>query len=108
MSTVAKILRQACTHHPDRESVGRCPECTHTYCRECITEHEGRVICAACLEAQQVKRTERAGGMTKVLKGITGILMGFALAIGFYYLLGWGLLQIPENFHEGRWYIISE
>jgi hypothetical protein len=43
------VAHQRCLHHHEREAVARCPECGHYFCRECITEHDERVICASCL-----------------------------------------------------------
>ncbi len=44
------LASQRCLNHATREAVARCPECGHFYCRECITEHDDRVICASCLK----------------------------------------------------------
>jgi hypothetical protein len=46
---MSSLAAQRCFHHSLREAVARCPECRQFYCRECITEHEERVICATCL-----------------------------------------------------------
>src|SRR5438132_254763 len=44
------LARQRCLNHLNREAVARCPECKRFFCRECVTEHEDRLICAACLK----------------------------------------------------------
>ena len=49
MNTSA-LTHQRCFHHSHREAVARCPECRQFYCRECVTEHDYRVICATCLK----------------------------------------------------------
>lgn len=108
MSDTVHLLRRPCAHHPEREAVGRCPECGHTFCRECITDHEGRVICATCLENLRDQGPENAGGFISSVKHVMAMMAGLLLAIAFYYGLGWVLLQIPEKFHEGRWYFVSE
>jgi len=46
---VQDLAYQRCLNHTFREAVARCPECGHYFCRECITEHEDRVVCASCL-----------------------------------------------------------
>ena len=43
------VAARTCKIHPAREAVARCPECSSYYCRECITEHEFRMVCASCL-----------------------------------------------------------
>ena len=40
---------QRCRNHAEREAVARCPGCGHHFCRECVTEHDDRILCAACL-----------------------------------------------------------
>lgn len=44
------LIHQRCFNHATREAVARCPECSQFFCRECITEHDDRVICSACLK----------------------------------------------------------
>jgi hypothetical protein len=41
------ITQQRCLNHMLREAVARCPECSRFFCRECITEHEDKVLCAS-------------------------------------------------------------
>jgi len=43
------LTHQRCHHHQFREAAARCPECGRYFCRECITEHADRVLCASCL-----------------------------------------------------------
>ncbi|MCI0613826.1 rhomboid family protein, partial [bacterium] len=40
------ISKQRCFFHSQREAVVRCPECGRYYCRECVTEHLDRLLCA--------------------------------------------------------------
>jgi hypothetical protein len=42
-------LTHRCWTHDSREAVCRCPECGRSFCRECVTEHQSRLLCAACL-----------------------------------------------------------
>ena len=44
------LAHQRCFNHATREAVARCPECHHFFCRECITEHDDRVLCTGCLK----------------------------------------------------------
>jgi formylmethanofuran dehydrogenase subunit E len=52
------IALARCQRHPGREAAARCPSCQQSFCRECITEHEGRMLCLACL----TKRSQPATG----------------------------------------------
>jgi len=96
----ASIERKKCFHHPGREAVARCPECVRFYCRECVTEHEGRVLCATCIAAVSEKRERRPspfGAVARMLQVFLSIL----LLWGLFYMLGEGLLTLPSSFHEG-------
>ncbi len=92
------IALERCSNHPSREAVARCPECKRYFCRECISEHEGRVVCAFCLKrlGTKVIRRHRLAGLVRVVQ----VLMGVLLLWSSFYLLGRALLTIPSSFHE--------
>jgi hypothetical protein len=92
------IARERCSNHVSREAVARCPECGRTFCRECISEHDGRVICAFCLKRLSTKAVRRYR-LTRLVSLIQ-ILMGVLLLWSSFYLLGKALLTIPSSFHE--------
>jgi hypothetical protein len=94
------LSAQRCLHHPTREAVARCPECRHTFCRECVTEHEDRMLCAGCLHKQFPTAQSRR---TRALSGARAgqLLCGLVVAWLFFYWLGQGLLAIPSSFHNG-------
>lgn len=93
------VARERCLNHLTREAVARCPECTQFYCRECITEHDDRVICAACLKklAQAPeKRVRRILPWWPLAQGASGLLLAWMV----FYIAGRLLLALPEEFHE--------
>lgn len=95
-----RIALQRCFHHAQREAVARCLECGQFFCRECITEHEDRVICAACLgKVARVPLLQRRGFSSLVRLG--QCLLGLLVAWFFFYLVGESLLALPNSFHEG-------
>ncbi|MFN7139481.1 MAG: rhomboid family protein, partial [Limisphaerales bacterium] len=53
------LTQQHCLNHFTREAAARCPECKQFFCRECITEHDDRVICAGCLRKLQQPTEEK-------------------------------------------------
>ena len=94
------LTHQRCFNHAVREAVARCPECKQFYCRECITEHDDRVLCSVCL-----KKTTRRPLVQRVrlalLFRLVQVAFCFLLAWYFFFLVGEGLLKIPTSFHEG-------
>ena len=97
---MSSLAHQRCFHHSLREAVARCPECRQFYCRECITEHDDRVICASCLrrlaEANAQKKSPAAW-----LWAVVPCALGLLVAFLFFYFVGEALLLIPSSFHEG-------
>jgi hypothetical protein len=97
MSTLAQ---QRCFNHAAREAAARCPSCKRFFCRECVTEHDDRVLCTACLrrliQSGSAKRRTFANLM-RVAQCAIGILAAWF----FFFLIGEILLRLPDAFHEG-------
>lgn len=93
------LARQRCFNHADAQAAARCPRCRRFYCRKCVTEHRGQVVCAACLSAQAGPPMKRKGLAAVAWTG-AGVL-GATLAWAFFYWIGGLLLSIPSAFHEG-------
>ncbi len=102
MGTMANLSESRCANHGFREAVARCPDCGGFYCRECITEHDDRLLCTACLD----KILAPAGGKSSALT-LKRLLGAFQFSIGLFilwmafYYLGQGLVSMPSSFHEG-------
>jgi len=97
---MAVLLAQRCLHHPVREAVARCPECTQFFCRECITEHDDRVICSSCLRRLTTKTETKRRSLApfgRVAVAVGGLLIAWI----FFFLIGRMLVNIPTSFHEG-------
>ena len=100
MTVPDDLARQRCFNHQHREAAVRCPACRRFFCRECVTEHDDRMLCAGCLDrkADSGKNPKRLlGGAVRVAAGLLGL---FLLWLAFHYL-GQALLWLPETFHEG-------
>jgi hypothetical protein len=94
------LIHQRCFNHGEREAVARCPECRRYFCRECIAEHDDRVVCAACLKKlARVPLLERRGFAWA--KRSFQCALGIFVAWFFFYLVGESLLSLPDSFHEG-------
>jgi len=101
------LVAQRCFRHAAREAVARCPECRRFFCRECVTEHAGRVICASCLEALAAGAPPRAGrgALLRAVLRAAGLAVSCAASAlvlwMFFYWLGRTLQLLPTPFHEG-------
>lgn len=94
------LAHQRCFNHDRREAVARCPECKQFFCRECITEHEDRVLCAACLKKLTHKPLAQRFAFAQIFR-LVQCALGILIAWYFFFLIGDGLLKLPNSFHEG-------
>ncbi len=94
------LHEQRCARHGDREAVARCTGCHRYFCRECITEHDGRLLCAACLA--RLAAATPAARLRRFRPLRWGAACAALLALWLAYLcLGKLLLRLPSDFHEG-------
>ena len=95
------LAQSRCFQHVSREAVARCPQCERFYCRECVTEHEGRMICRTCLDALLQEQETSSAGLFKSLRGWLLAGAGYVFAVYVFYQIGRALLRIPSEFHSG-------
>jgi len=93
-------IQKKCLNHSDREAAALCLECRQFFCRECVTEHEDRVVCTRCL-----KKLAGAGAEKTVrfalLSRLGSAALGLVAAWCFFYWFGQALTAIPTPVHEG-------
>lgn len=98
-----ELARQRCLLHPLREAAARCPECTQFHCRECVTEHDGRVLCTPCLRRLTAPKTD--SGRSRRFFSAVWLGLKFAAAFIFvwfaFFLAGQFLARTPQEFHNG-------
>ena len=97
---MADLHWERCFNHADREAAARCLECGRHFCRECITEHEGRVLCSLCLSQKlqpRAARQVRLGPFIRFFQGAAGLWLAWL----FFYYMARILLDLPSDFHEG-------
>ena len=97
---MTRLLHQTCFNHATREAVARCPGCSRFYCRECVTEHDGRVMCAACLKKLAHTPLLRRPVIARLFQ-LTQCLACGVLLWFFFYFIGETLASMPSKFHEG-------
>lgn len=93
---MSALAHERCLNHETREAVCRCPECKNFFCRECVGEHDARLLCAICLTAIQQRRPAVTGTSqrgTKLLLCVLGIFAAWLL----FYLAGWSILQFRDS-----------
>lgn len=101
------LVRQRCLIHVEREAAARCGRCARFFCRECVTEHDGAMTCAACLRELAVAR--HGPLKPRFWRGawLVGMVRAAKLALSlgaawlFFHLLGHSLLNASDEFHAG-------
>jgi hypothetical protein len=94
------LIKQRCFNHAHREAVAVCPECRRYFCRECITEHDDRIICASCLKKKLKPSIRKRFRFIRLVR-IGQFSLGFLILWIFFYYLGQALVSLPSSFHEG-------
>ena len=100
-------IAQRCAYHAMREAAARCPGCQRFFCRECISEHEDRVLCATCLSAA-LRVDEPGRSRLGAIVRAAGAVFGLLVAWWFYDLIGRGLTALPADVHAGTIWESSE
>jgi len=78
------LAQERCFRHDLREAAGRCPSCRRYYCRECLTEHDHRLLCVACLAKLPSSQAPiRKPWRLDYAYPLVGLLLAFTL---FYWL----------------------
>ena len=96
------VVDQRCWNHEGREAVCLCPECGRSFCRECVSEHELRLLCAACLVAVSRKAEPRSRGtppLALAVLALAGILAGWFV----FFSLGEALMTLSSHPEPRSW-----
>src|SRR5207248_2439455 len=95
-------LQQRCWNHEAREAVCLCPACGRSFCRECVTEHQSRLLCAACLQA--LARATGPGTRGKRRLASAGLaLAGILLAWIFIFGAGEAIMTFSARLEQTQW-----
>ncbi|MES1168076.1 MAG: B-box zinc finger protein, partial [Oleiharenicola lentus] len=100
-AAMSVVAARKCVRHPAREAVARCSSCSDHFCRECVVEHRGVLLCADCLAAEAAGRqtAKRAlwSGLGEVMLSVACIVFLWVVFYGF----GQFIKLIPAKVHEG-------
>jgi len=92
-------LNQRCWNHEAREAACRCPACGRSYCRECVSEHEGRLLCAACLSKVSANSEPETGAFRRLAPPAM-IAAGILLAWLVYWAAGASLIGLIHRMEQ--------
>jgi hypothetical protein len=96
------LRHSRCLFHPLREAAARCPHCGGTFCRECVTDEEGKLACPPCLRRiarPPAPKPSLMRGLRQVLVGLTALVALMALIFG---LLRWRVNTPEAHLNLGR------
>jgi hypothetical protein len=96
----ADLHTRRCARHSTREAAARCPACGEYFCRECVVEHEGRLLCSSCLARKTARRARRLP-LGLAVRRVCGLGLAVLVAWAAFYAVAALLLKLPPNFHDG-------
>ncbi len=102
--SASALVRSRCEVHPEREAAARCAGCSVYYCRECVTEHDGRMLCTTCLRMASGPVSEGRPRQVRVPDSVWLTLragLGLLLLWGLFAVVGVFILKMPAEFHDG-------
>ena len=103
--TGSPLAQQRCYTHSWREAAVRCPSCQRFFCRECATEHGGRLLCAQCLASMAATPADKGKPRVRAFIAkagwIAAALGGLLFAWLVFFYLGLALARAPFDFHTG-------
>ena len=89
-----------CARHSTREAAARCPGCGEFFCRECVVEHDGKLLCSACLTRSTAAQERRKQRLVVIRRGASATAGALMLWLVFYWV-GLLILKMPPDFHDG-------
>ncbi|MDH3999577.1 MAG: B-box zinc finger protein, partial [Desulfuromonadales bacterium] len=97
---VTELTARRCLRHHSREAAALCKKCNQFFCRECISEHDGQLLCTRCLNAD-AKEQKKGHGLFSRAFETTAALFGLLILWMVFFYLGKFLLTLPTSFHDG-------
>lgn len=91
-----------CLFHPLREAAARCPHCGGTFCRECVTDEEGKLACPPCLRRMARPPALKPSLVRRFKPIIAGLTALAALIAIFFAMLRWRVNTPEEHLNLDR------
>lgn len=79
-------LSHSCFNHPERPAAARCPLCGVAFCRECVSEHNGRFLCASCLQQPRTGQQTTPLPLTQIVQGMLSLVVLTLTLYLFFHL----------------------
>jgi hypothetical protein len=98
-SAPVDLSSRRCANHGEREAIARCLKCGGFFCRECVTEHDGKLTCAVCLARLREGGKRSGGNFMSTVASVATFAVGLVIAWMFFYYVGWFLLGLSDSFH---------
>ena len=92
-----KLRHARCLFHPLREAAALCPHCGGTFCRECVTDEEGKLACPPCLRRLACPPAPKASVARSFRQVLAGLTAFACLAILLFALLRWRMTTAEEH-----------
>lgn len=90
-----------CCVHGERPAAARCPSCRRFFCPECITEHEGRLTCASCLDSAAPPEGEKKPGIGLFAAPVLQFVIALLVCWLIFHFVAQFLGDISDEFHDG-------
>jgi hypothetical protein len=100
MAAPVNLKHRRCFNHAGREASARCPVCGKDFCRECITEHKGKMLCVNCLKENTRKKIDRRKILVPVFYTILLAVTLIAIFLCFVSM-GRGIAFREVDKHQG-------
>jgi hypothetical protein len=97
----APLRARRCARHGEREAVAKCARCSGFFCRECVVDHAGKLVCAGCLAKTMTAAAPRPKRSWAGLRRTVSLLVGVGVLWVLFYAIGSLLLRMPAEFHDG-------
>lgn len=98
------LPRRHCMRHSQREPVAKCLGCGGALCRECVSQHDGKIYCVHCLAKLRQPATAPAATGRRwwpILRSAAETVLAVMVVWGIFYGIGAIAVRIPSEFHEG-------
>ena len=98
ISPLITLARQRCFSHEAREAVCKCPSCSRFFCRECVTDFDGRLLCAFCIRDSIAARKQTPGRSRFITAAgsVAAALTAMLLSWAFFYFAGRLLVKLAQ------------